>query len=64
MVLLTLGGQHLLYGLVACGLHREDYVEVVHGSEEGFVMGVMLIPHEIVSSNSRRVRCEECHVVR
>lgn len=52
MVLLTLGGQHLLYGLVTYGLHRKACVMVVHGSEEGFVRGVMLIPYEIVKSNS------------
>jgi hypothetical protein len=42
MVLVTLGGCHLLDGLVACGLHCEACVKVVRGSGEGFVKGSVL----------------------
>jgi hypothetical protein len=43
MVLVTLGGCHLLDGLVACE-SVEAHVEIVCDSGGGFVRGIMLIP--------------------
>jgi hypothetical protein len=42
-VLVTLGGCHLLDGLVDCGF-VEARKEIVRSSEEGFVRGIVLIP--------------------
>ena len=41
MVLVTLGGCHLLDGLVAC-LHREAQMKIVRFSEEVIVRGIVL----------------------
>jgi hypothetical protein len=43
VVLITLGGCHLLDGLVACD-SVEVCVEIVCGSEGGFVRGIVLTP--------------------
>ena len=42
-VLVTLGGCHLLDGLVACG-SVEARKKIVRGSGEGFVRGIVLTP--------------------
>ena len=42
-VLVTLGGCHLLDGLVACG-SIEARKKIVRGSGEGFVRGIVLTP--------------------
>ena len=42
-VLVTLGGCHLLDGLVACG-SVEARKEIVRGSGEGIVRGIVLTP--------------------
>ena len=43
VVLVTLGGCHLLDGLVACG-SVEARKKIVRGSREGFVRGIVLTP--------------------
>jgi hypothetical protein len=43
VVLITLGGCHLLDGLVACD-SVEARVEIVRGSRGGFVRGIVLTP--------------------
>jgi hypothetical protein len=43
VVLVTLGGCHLLDGLVACD-SVEARVEIVRGSGGGFVRGIVLTP--------------------
>jgi hypothetical protein len=43
VVLVTLGGCHLLESLVACDF-VEACVEIVRGSEGGFVRGIVLTP--------------------
>jgi hypothetical protein len=45
MVLVTLGGCHLLDGLVACG-SVEARRKIIRGSREAFVRGIMLTPWE------------------
>ena len=45
MVLVTLGGWHLLDGLVACD-SVEAREKIVRCSERGFVMGIVLTPWE------------------
>ena len=45
MVLVTLGGCHLLDGLVAC-LHREARNKIVRCSEEVIVRGIVLTLRE------------------
>ena len=45
MVLVTLGGCHLLDGLVACG-SVEARKEIVRCSGEGIVRGIVLTPRE------------------
>ena len=45
MVLVTLGGCHLLDGLVVC-LRREARKKIVRCSEEEIVRGVVLTPRE------------------
>ena len=45
MVLVTLGGCHLLDGLVVC-LHREARKKIVRYSEEVIVRGIVLTPRE------------------
>jgi hypothetical protein len=40
-LLVTLGGCHLLDGLVACDLHCEARKKIVRGSGEGIVRGTM-----------------------
>ena len=46
MVLVTLEGCHLLYGLVAC-LRREAHEKLVWCSGEVIVRGVVLAPQEL-----------------
>jgi hypothetical protein len=53
-VLVTLGGCHLLDGLVDCG-SVEARKEIVRGSGEGFVRGIVLTPR-----GSRRATLVEC----
>jgi hypothetical protein len=43
VVLVTLGGCHLLDDMVACD-SVEVRMEIVRGSGEGFVRGIVLIP--------------------
>ena len=43
MVLVTLGGCHLLYGLVACD-SVEAREKIVRCSRRGFVRGIVLTP--------------------
>jgi hypothetical protein len=43
MVLVTLGGWHLLDGLVACG-SIEACKKIVRGSGESFIRGIVLTP--------------------
>ena len=45
VVLVTLGGCHLLYGLVVC-LHCEARKKIVRCSREVIVRGIVLIPRE------------------
>ena len=45
VVLVTLGGYHLLDGFVAYGLHCEGRVKIVRVSE-GLVRGIVLVPRE------------------
>jgi hypothetical protein len=53
-VLVTLGGHHLLDGLVDCG-SVEARKEIVRSSREGFVRGIVLTPR-----GSRRATLVEC----
>jgi hypothetical protein len=53
-VLVTLGGCHLLDGLVDCG-SVEARKEIVHSSGKGFVRGIVLTPR-----GSRRGTLVEC----
>jgi hypothetical protein len=46
MMLVTLGGCHLLYGWVDCGLRCEGHVKVMRGSGEHFVSNVVLALRE------------------
>jgi hypothetical protein len=55
VVLVTLGGCHLLDGLVACD-SVEARVEIVRGSEGGFVRGDYAHPAGIVKNNSSKAR--------
>ena len=45
VVLVSLGGCHLLNGFVACGLRCEAHVKIVRVSE-GLVRGIVLVPRE------------------
>ena len=45
MVLVSLGGCHILDGLVAC-LHREARKKIVRCSGEVIVSGIVLTPRE------------------
>jgi len=56
-VLVTLGGCHLLNGLVACD-SVEARKEIVRCSREEIVRGTVLTLREIVKSNSSRARRE------
>jgi hypothetical protein len=63
VVLVTLGGCHLLDNLVACGLYCESHMKLCVAPEQDFVRGVVLALWEIAKSNSSRARCEEHQVV-
>jgi hypothetical protein len=54
VVLVSLGGCHLLDGLVACGFVKARK-KIVRCSEEGFVRGTVLTPWE-----PRRATLVEC----
>ena len=63
MVLVTLGGYHLLDGLVVC-LRREARKKIARCSREVIVRGIVLTPWESRRATLVESRCEERQVVR